>query len=237
MRRVFLLVYLGEEGTDADIAPHVHGLREEHGHDALLDVWEFVRKGIDGDDFLPGWIKIGEERLREQRPAPDHRPALNVRIGIVRANHLSGRILRRLDVIERADNLNAGILGRFVFHALHSHLKIGRILVAGENRDLALPLHQRRQLGHCRRAGLVVVHPIEREPLRLWCVAIEHHDRHPAVNRIVDRAGHLARVRRREKDRARAIVHRLANALRLDLAILLRGREPQDFDRDVVGLG
>ena len=125
-----------------------------------------------------------------------------------------------------------GILLRFVLHALHAHLKVRRVLVAGEDGHLALSVHQRRQLGHRRRAGLVVVHAIEREPLRLRRVAVEHHHRHAAIDGVVDRAGHLSRVGRREENRARAVVHGLANALRLHLAVFLRRREPHDLDID-----
>ena len=71
--------------------------------------------------------------------------------------------------------VHARMLRGFVLRALHAMLEVRRVLVAGEDRDLALAVHQRRQLGHRLLAGLDVVDAVEREALRLRRVAVERH--------------------------------------------------------------
>ena len=113
-------------------------------------------------------------------------------------------------------------------------LQVRRVLIAGENRDLALAVHQRRQLGHRLLAGLVVVDAVVGEPLRLRRIAVERHHDHAAVDGVVDRAGHLAGVGAGDENRVGAVVHGLLNALRLHLSVFLRRREPRDGDVDAV---
>ena len=76
-------------------------------------------------------------------------------------------------------------------------------------------------------ADLDVVDAVEREALGLRRVAVERHDRHAARDGVVDRARDLAGVGARDEDRGRAFVHRLRDALRLDLAVFGRRRQPR----------
>jgi hypothetical protein len=128
--------------------------------------------------------------LREERPAADERPTLNVRIRVIDAHDFGGCVLRRLDVVEDADDLHSRVLGRFVFRALHPVLEVRCVLIAGEDGHFALAAHQRRQLGHRLLARLVVVHAVVGEALRLRRVAVEGHHRNASGSTaIVDRAG------------------------------------------------
>ena len=127
-----------------------------------------------------------------------------------------------------------GVLGRLLFHAVHALPEVGGVLVPGQDPHLALAAHERGQLGHHLAAGVHVVHPVEGEALRVGGVAVEGHDGDVARDRVVDGARHLAGVRAGEEDGGGALVDRLGDALRLDLAVLLGGREPGDLDADLV---
>ena len=207
--------------------PHRYdGLRQQHRRQPLLDVRQLGRQRVDGDQLHLLRIQIGEQRLGEQRPAADHRPALDVGIGVVDADDLGGRVLRRLRVIEGPDDLDAVVLGRLGLHALDAPAQVGRVLVAGQDRDPALAAQQLGELAHHVLAQLAIVDAVVREALRLRRVAVERHHRHAARDGVVDRAGHLAGVGAGDQDRARAFVDGLGDALGLDLAVLLGRRQP-----------
>ena len=98
-------------------------------------------------------------------------------IGVADAHDFRRGVLRRLDVVERAEDLDAGRLRRFFLHALHAALQVRRVLIAGEDGDLALAVHELRELRHHELARLDVIDAVEREPLGLRRVAVERHDR------------------------------------------------------------
>ena len=76
---------LVDDRVDADLAPQVRRLREQHRRQARLDVGELGRQRVDGNDFhrlAPATavlLQLVQQRLRVQRPAADHRPAVDVR--------------------------------------------------------------------------------------------------------------------------------------------------------------
>ena len=107
-------------------------------------------------------------------------------------------------------------------HALDALAQVRRVLVAGEDRDLALAAHLLGQLVHHRLAGLDVVDAVEREALRLRRRRCRTSSPARRGDRVVDRAGDLAGVRAGDQHRVRALVDRLRDALRLDLAVLRR---------------
>ena len=72
---------------------------------------------------------------------------------------------------------HARVLRGLLLRALHAVLEVRRVLIAGENRDLALAVHQLGQLGHRLLAGLDVVDAVVGEALRLRRVAVERHHR------------------------------------------------------------
>ena len=74
----FLKWTLSKILVHADVAPQVGRLREQHRRQPLLDVGQLGRQRVDGDDLHLLRIEVGEQRLREQRPAADHRPALDL---------------------------------------------------------------------------------------------------------------------------------------------------------------
>src|SRR3954471_12893448 len=91
-----LIVDVIEDRPDGDVAPEIRGLREEHGGESLLYIRKLRWQTVHTDDLHSFWIEIGEERRRPQRPAADERPALDIRIRILRANDFGGGVLRRL---------------------------------------------------------------------------------------------------------------------------------------------
>ena len=108
--------------------------------------------------------------------------------------------------------------------------RLGAFWLPARMRDLALAADLLGELAHHVFAQLPIVDAVVRKPLRLRGVAVERHDRHAARDRVVDRAGHLARVRTRDQDRVGAFVDGLGDPLRLDLSVLLRRRQPDDLD-------
>ena len=206
----FLKWILSIDRGDADLAPQVRRLRDQHRRQALLDVGQLGRQRVDRDDLHLLRIEIGEQRLGVQRPAADHRPAADVGIGVVDADDLRRGVLRRLEVIEGADDLDAGVLGRLRASPRRPACRrLGAFWLPAR-------IATRPRPSICLASSTItswpmpmVVDTVEREPLRLRRIAVERHHRHAARHRVVDRAGDLAGVGAGDQDRARPFVHRL----------------------------
>ena len=229
---------LVDDRVDADLAPQVRRLGEQHGREPGLDIGELRRQRVDGNDFhrlapppAAPLLQLMEQRLRVQRPAPDHRPALDVRVRGVDVDHRRARLLRRLDGVEGAHDLEVGVARGLAQHPLDAAGEVGRGAVARQHRDVRAPRDQPRQLRHDRLARLDVVDAAVGEPPRLRRVAVEGHHRHAAGDRVVDRRRHDALVRHRQQHRVHPFLHRLRDPLRLHAAVLLRRRQPFDLDR------
>src|SRR5258708_2428308 len=160
---------------DADVAPKVRLLREQHRHEALLDVGQLRRQAVDGDDLDLRRIELREQRLRVERPPAHHGPAAQVAMLVADADDLGDRGLGPLDVEERADDLDAGMARGLRAHALDALLQVRRVLVAGEDGDLALAAEQLRELGHDGLAEPSAVDAVEREALRHPRLAFSRH--------------------------------------------------------------
>ena len=87
------------------LAPQVRRLREQHRRQPGLDVRQLGRQRVYRDDSQPACrvgagasLQLAQQRLRVQRPAADHRPALDVGVRGLGAHHRRARLLGRLDV-------------------------------------------------------------------------------------------------------------------------------------------
>ena len=124
--------------------------------------------------------------------------------------------------------------GRSLLDAFDAFAQVGRVLVAGQDRDRSRVPHLLRELFHHRLTRLHVVNAVEGEAFRLRGVAVEGHHRHAASDRVVDRAVDFSGIGAGDEDRVGAFIDRLGDALGLDLAVFGRRRQPGDLHRHAV---
>ena len=87
-----------------------------------------------------------------------------------------------------------------------------------------------RYLGGITQLRYILVYPEEGDALRLRRVAVERHHRDALGDGVVDGGRDFRSVGTRDQHGVGAFVHRLRDALRLRLAVLLGRGQPCDFD-------
>ena len=193
-----------DQHVDAPLAEVKIMLAQQHLHVAHAHMLELRRQRVhaDADDFA-GSPRQGS--LGHQRPAADHRPAVDFGIGLLHAFDFGVGVLRRFFVIVDFFELEVRVLLQLFFGAVDALLQVRGGLIAGQNGDHAFLVAE--QFGHVRHylpAGLDVVGADVAQPLRIRRVGVEAHHGHALAMASSIAPRDLAGVGAGDRDRIHA---------------------------------
>src|SRR5262245_3651787 len=222
--RGLVLDDLVEQDLDRLGPPAIAVLGEKRFHLAILDVAKLRGERIDGHHLdrarrpLQG---IG----RKERPASNHRPALNARIGILRLLDGLRRLLRSLHMVEdpRIVQLHVGILFQRFLGSSHPILQVGRALVARQNRNGPLLAHRLGQHVDGALSARLVIGPIVGKALAVGRIGVKTHHCTPPAHRLVNRGGHRVSLRAGNRNPLGPHPRQRLNRLRLLGGVLIVG--------------
>ncbi len=145
-----------------------------------------------------------------------------------------GGILRRLFMVERVEDFDAGIFFGGVLCTLRPLLEVRRILIPGENGDNALAAHDFGQFIHDLLPALHIVNAEGDKAFAGGRIGIERGNGHTILHRGIDGVGELVGVGTTDRNAVGAGEDELLDGFGLLLRIFLVWCAPIDFDGDAV---